>query len=181
MREKLKSIMNSFIMTIDTNNTSIKTEHGVEVICFSLNSSVESAMVTGSVKFLCNDRIKEKYNAMRTEEEYPIEDFDEFNEQQNLTAMTRDEFGKDAVKMIFTEEPLEIELNILDHNRLHELTKEYESTYCDNCGSQMTVGWYHEDSGIKVCSEECGREQFEEFDDRVNDVEDIMCTSFEEW
>ena len=51
---------------------------------------------------------------------------------------------------------------------------------CDQCEKQTDSGFYHEDSGLIVCSKDCGRELFDDFDTRTDELE-IFWTTFEEW
>ena len=50
---------------------------------------------------------------------------------------------------------------------------------CVECGEEITNGFYHEDSGHTVCDAECGRKQFEDFDERTEEME-IFWTCFED-
>ena len=50
---------------------------------------------------------------------------------------------------------------------------------CVVCDEEVTNGFYHEDSGDVVCSEECGRKRFFAFDERTEELE-IFWTCFDE-
>lgn len=175
LRDELRWIMDRLNLQLDTSSVSV-IDNLLEVVLEDIDGNS-----LGYVYYPTDKSIKDMHKAVRTEESYMIDvvdDAESYFNQLGIIASVADEFSKLVDKYISVTDPIQIKIVIFDFEAMHKACSEVD---CDICGSQMTEGWYHEDSGIKVCGEECGREQFEDFDERVNDVEDIMYTSFEEW
>lgn len=94
-------------------------------------------------------------------------------------------YGLDCYQKEMEEQSRMLQINLFDIGEGVEkmnIDREIERDCvhaCDRCGESLDgrEGYYHEDSGMKVCSEKCGEEVFENFEERCDEL-DIFFTYF---